>query len=87
MRPESFEELDQGIINTKSLTAGESTNTAKTTSSKAGAVSGGSTETGEDVAMAQAAHGVTADGRSTATGRPIAGRATSTALPASGAAA
>jgi casein kinase II subunit beta len=73
MRPESFEELDQGIVST-----------AVEKTERGAATSTGEAEVPEDVTMSPSAPGVTADGRSMATGRPIAGRATSTATTTPG---
>lgn len=73
MRPESFEELDQGIVSNVSKSTSMSTKMAGTTI--------GSGNEGQDTTMAShpTHHNVTADGRSTVTGRPITGRSPSTA--------
>jgi casein kinase II subunit beta len=85
MRPESFEELDQGIVSTSSgkATATSTTVTAGSKASNSNAAKGESTAVeGQDTNMAsQPAHSVTSDGRSTATGRPMAGRAPSLTVP------
>ncbi|UZJ57285.1 hypothetical protein CBS101457_006605 [Exobasidium rhododendri] len=90
MRPESFEELDQGIVTTSATTAAAAAGAAKVTPSK-GATGDGAVDVTEaaaaaaeeeDVTMSPSAPGVTADGRSMATGRLIAGRATSASTPA-----
>ena len=80
MRPESFEELDQGLA-----TKGAVVTVASTAALSSATGKGPSSEglDGQDVVMVQQSHhGITPDGRSTATGRPIAGRATSASTPA-----
>lgn len=80
MRPESFEELDQGLATKGAVVAVAST--AALTSAMGKGPSGEGLD-GQDVVMLQQSHhGITPDGRSTATGRPIAGRATSASTPA-----
>lgn len=93
MRPESFEELDQGIASTTSAKVpATATTTTAASASKVGnnnmAKGAPATHTeaagveGQDTTMAShPAHSVTSDGRSTATGRPMAGRAPSLTVP------
>lgn len=80
MRPESFEELDQGIVGSVSKSSSMSTKMATTTIGSG--IEGGLE--GQDTTMSQhpTHHNVTADGRSTVTGRPITGRSPSSAAAA-----
>lgn len=74
MRPESFDELDQGLVRAEGM---------------AGSAAVPGEEASDDLdddakRRGPAALGVTAAGRSTATGRPMAGRATSQSVSAAG---
>jgi hypothetical protein len=82
MRPESFGELDQGVVgDAQPAASAEAASTTTTTTTAAGADEKAKDE--QDVTMSPSTlHGVTPDGRSMATGRPIAGRATSTTVAA-----
>lgn len=81
MRPESFEELDQGIASTAATTS-----TTKSATGKGHTSSTDSAMEGHEATTSQkhATHSVTPDGRSTATGRPMAGRAPSLTNAAAG---